>query len=365
MRKHTAETGSLPCLKTRVCLLLSLVLASVSGCGDNDKPEPVSGQNTASAEAGEADDTKQTDAETPEAAGQEQALPPAKAGTPEAAVHAALDDAVDRLKKSDISGFIEYYMPAEQLAALRRQKDGMKTMVQQMKAAPERLTMLLDVMQRARRGTIEFDESGSVATIMLAEPEAEDGAADASPPSSAISEPVLTTAQLQGYGSDIGNVISKALDTLNAGQTDAFVAHIFPASELRHPDAATRLKTLQARIAASPEMVEQMKTDLAQISELTPAMKDDGRTAVYALAGGEMKYGNGTITLPDRTFQFQLVEDSWRLADNSTAIRREISRQSALAPPELAGQDGNSTNSIQLERLGDQWRIRRIGVPRR
>jgi len=358
MRKHTAESDSSPCLKTRACLLLSLVLALISGCGDNNEPQPDSNQNAESAETAEADDTKQTDAGKQETTGQEQALPAAKADTPEAAVHAALDDAVDRLKKSDISGFIEYYMPAEQLTAIRRQKDGVKTMVQHMKAAPERLTTLLDVMQRARQGTIEFDESGSVATIMLAEPEVEDGTADASPPSSAISEPVLTTAQLQGYGSDIGNVISKALDALHAGQTDAFVAHMFPASELRHPDAATRLKTLQARIAASPEMVEQMKTDLAQISELTPAMKDNGRTAVYALPGSEMKYGRGTITLPDRTFQFQLVEDSWRLADNSTAIRREIARQSALAPPELAAQDGNSTDSIQMERLGNQWRLR-------
>jgi hypothetical protein len=163
------------------------------------------------------------------------------------------------------------------------------------------------------------------------------GDSDEPKPASVISEPVLTAAQLQGYGSDIGNVISKALDALNAGQTDAFVAHMFPASELRHPDAATHLKTLQTRIAASPEMVEQMKTDFAQISELTPAMEDNGGTAVFALAGGEMKYGNGT--LPDRTFRFQLVEGSWRLFDNSTAIRREISRQSALAPPEFEGSD--------------------------
>jgi len=360
MPKHKAETGFTTHLRALTLVLLPLVVASVSGCGGNDEPEPDSGQNASPAEVTAVDETKQTDAGKQEKTGHKQALPVAKAGTPEAAVHAALDDAVERLKKSDISGFIEYYLPAEQLAAIRSQKDGMKTMVERMKAAPEQLAMTLDIMQRARQGTIEFDESGSVATITLSE--VEDGDTDANPPSSVISEPVLTAAQLQGYGSDIGNVISKALDALNAGQTDAFVAHMFPASELRHPDAATRLKTLQARIAASPEMVEQMKTDLAQISELTPAMEDDGRTAVFALAGGEMKYGRGTVTLPDRTFRFQLVEGSWRLFDNSTAIRREISRQSALAPPEFEGSDEITGDYIQLIRFGDQWRIGRIKV---
>jgi len=331
----------------------------VSGCGDSDEPKPDSGQNASPAEVTAVNETKQTDAGKQETAGQEQALPVAKAGTPEAAIYAALDDAVDRLKKSDISGFIECYLPEEKLAAIRSQKDGMKTLVERI-AAPKQLAMMLETMQRARQGTIEFDESGSVATITLSE--VEDGDTDASPPSSVIREPVLTAAQLQGYGSDIGNVISKALDALNAGQTDTFVAHMFPASELRHPDSATRLKTLQARIAASPEMVEQMKTDLAQISELTPAMEDAGRTAVFALAGGEMKYGRGTVTLPDRTFRFQLVEGSWRLFDNSTAIRREISRQSALAPPAFEGSDEITGDYIQLIRFGDQWRIGRIKV---
>ena len=155
------------------------------------------------------------------------------------------------------------------------------------------------------------------------------------PPSGTIAEPVLTAVELRGYGSDIGEVIGKALDAMNAGRTDEFVTHMFPASELRHPDAATHLKTLQARIAASPEMVEQMKADLAQISEMTPTMKDGGKTAVFVLAGGEMTYGRGKINPPDRTSRFQLVEGSWRLYDNSTAIRKEISGQSALAPPEF------------------------------
>ena len=85
----------------------------------------------------------------------------------------------------------------------------------------------------------------------------------------------------------------------------------------------------------SPEMVEQMKADLAQISEMTPTMNDGGKTAVFVLAGGEMTYGRGKINPPDRTSRFQLVEGSWRLYDNSTAIRKEISGQSALAPPEF------------------------------
>jgi hypothetical protein len=355
MRTYEVETGFTTFLKTLGLLSLAVVLATASGCGSDDEGDPESVDGDPSAEAGEADGGEK------EGGGKGETVPVAEAGTPEAAVYASLDDAVARLEKADVYGFLEYHAPVAQIAHIRRDKDGMDEAVQELTSQPGRLNMLLDIFKRARKGTIEFDESGSVATIVLPVPEVK---VEPEPPANIIKEPVLTNAKLSGYGSNIGEVIGKALDALNAGKTDDFVANMFPASELRHPDAATHLKTLQTRIAASPEMVEQMKTDLAAISELTPKMEDDGATAVFALAGAEVEYGRGKITLPNRTFKFQRVEDSWRLFDNSTAVRKKISRQSALAPPEFEGPDVIDGDYIQLERLGDQWRLGRISVPK-
>ena len=346
MRTYEAETGFKALLKTLGLLSVALLLAATSGCGDDDADS----DGDASAEGGGAESGGDSG----------DSVPAAKAGTPEAAVYAALDDATARLKKADIYGFIEHYAPVSQIAHMRRNKEAMDEAVQELAAKPGRLNLLIDIFQRARKGTIEFDESGAVATIVLPVPKVK---VEPEPPRDVIKEPVLTNAKLNGYGSNIGEVVGKALESLNAGKTDDFVANMFPASELRHPDAATQLKTLQARIAASPEMVEQMKTDLIAISELTPEMEDGGKTAVFALAGSEVEYGRGKSTLPDRTFKFQLVEDSWRLYDNSTAVRKEIARQSALPPPKFEAPDEIDGDYIQLERLGDQWRLGKIKVP--
>lgn len=347
MRIDEVETGFPTFLKSLGLLSLALVLATASGCDSDDEADPENGEPDATANGGAG-------------TGKADPLPVAKAGTPEAAVYASLDDAVARLEKADVYGFLEYHAPVAELARMRRGEDGMDEAVQDLTSKPGRLNMLLDIFKRARKGTIEFDESGSVATIVLPVPKVK---VEPEPPTNVIKEPVLTKAELSGYGSDIGEVIGKALNSLNAGNTDEFVANMFPASELRLTDAAAHLKTLKVRIAASPEMVEQMKTDLVAISELTPKMENGGATAVFALAGGEVEYGRGKVTLPDRTFKFQLVEDSWRLYGNSTAVRKEISRQSALPPPEYEGPDEISGDYIQLERLGDQWRLGKIKVP--
>ena len=333
--------------KTAISLLglfsLALILGATSGCGGEEE--------TGSGKSGG------TRGQT----GGEDEAPEAKPGTPEAAVYAALDDAVARLKKGDIHGFIEFYIPLDELTRIRRKPDGIDKMAEEFAGEPEQLNWLIKVLERARKGKPEFNESGVTATIVHPVPKKEEAPAEEATPSNVIKEPVLTKAAITGYGSDLGQVLNSAMAALNEGDTDAFVAKMFPASELRHPDAAARLAKLQARLKANPQMVEQMKTDLALASELSPKMEDGGKTAVFEIAGGEAPYGRGTIPLPDRTFKFQLVEGSWRLFDNSTAIRKEIARQSALKPPAISSYQGSSDKPdgefITLERLGDQWRL--------
>lgn len=333
-------------LKTTAGLLglfsLALILSATSGCG-GDEEETDSGKSGG----------------TIGSAGEEVA-PEAKPGTPEAAVYSALDDAVARLKKGDIHGFIEFYIPLNELTRIRRKPDGIDKMAEEFAGEPEQLNWLIKVLERARKGKPEFNESGVIATIVLPVPKKEE-VPEEETPSNVIKEPVLTKAAITGYGSDLGQVLNSAMAALNEGDTDGFVAKMFPASELRHPDATARLAKLQTRLKANPQMLEQMKTDLALASELSPKMEDGGKTAIFEIAGGEAPYGRGTIPLPDRTFKFQLVEGSWRLYDNSTGIRKEIARQSALKPPAISSYESASDKPdgeyITLERLGDQWRL--------
>ena len=204
MRTYEVETGFTTFLKTLGLLSLAVVLATASGCGDDDA-EPESDEGDPSAEAGEADGGKK------EGGGKGETVPVAKAGTPEAAVYASLDDAVARLEKADVYGFFEYHARVVDLARIRRKEGGMDEAVKELTSNPGELNMLLDIFKRARKGTIEFDESGSVATIVLPVPEVK---VEPEPPANIIKEPVLTKAELRGYGSNIGEVIGKALDAL-------------------------------------------------------------------------------------------------------------------------------------------------------
>lgn len=340
-------------LKTTLSLLgllaLALVLTATSGCG-GDEEEAANDKEGTTGEG-----------EKPE----EAAAPAAKPGTPEAAVYAALDDAGARLTKGDIHGFIDFYFPLTELTRVRQKPNGIDAMAEEMAAEPKQLNWLIDVLARARKGKPEFSESGFIATIVLPVPKKKE-VPDEPAPSNIIKEPVLTNAAITGYGGDLGQVMNSAMAALNEGDTDAFVSKMFPASELRHPNASARLATLQARLKANPQMIQQMKTDLALASELSPKMEDGGKTAVFEIAGGEAPYGRGTVSLPDRTFKFQLVEGSWRLYDNSTVIRKEIARQSALKPPPVSdfqtGSEEREGDYITLERLGDQWRLGEVKV---
>jgi hypothetical protein len=171
----------------------------------------------------------------------------------------------------------------------------------------------------------------------------------------------LTNAELQGWGTDLPKVVSAAITALNDGDTKAFVANMFPASELRHPDAKARLESLDAKLKSQPTMVAQMKADFSLLADVEPSIEGDGKTAVFEIAGQDTEIGRTKykVKLPNRTFKFQLVEGSWRLYDHSTAVHAAIEKQSALAPPDLSG-DAIPGEYVQLERLGDRWRILKI-----
>ena len=128
---------------------------------------------------------------------------PAKKATPEAQVRAALEDAIQRLDAGDALGFIEYYLPTEELRQMRRAKvvarvaEGIKSQPNQLAAIRERL------VRAALSKSLTFDDSESVVSIDLT---AVDAPIDA-PKAPAFVEPATTAVVVTGYGADLNTVL--------------------------------------------------------------------------------------------------------------------------------------------------------------
>jgi hypothetical protein len=380
MPNNELQFGHFSFLRTVCLICLATTLAATSGCGDKT-PDEEAAKKAAENQVGLADtpnkkpEVANKDASEPGTLGKKPSdsiigqQPPAnnqvpdatnagtakQPATPKAAVIAALSDAQTRLKTGDLYGYIERYLPLEEYVRLRGSKDHLKDYATDL-ALSLSTSHLIDALGKAQQGTIEFNETGTIATVRLPKEEPKPIA-----PGKLIAAPVLTNAQLAGWGSDLPKVITGAIAALDDGETKAFVANMFPASELRHPDAAAHLVRLEATLKSQPIMITQMKSDLALLDGAIPKMEDEGKTAVFEIAGKAAEIGRTRykVKLPNRTFKFQLVEGSWRFYDHSPQLHAEIARQSALTPPDLRSRQFEG-EYIQLERLGDAWRLGEI-----
>ena len=278
---------------------------------------------------------------------------PAKKATPEAQVRAALEDAIQRLDAGDALGFIEYYLPTEELRQMRRAKvvarvaEGIKSQPNQLAAIRERL------VRAALSKSLTFDDSESVVSIDLT---AVDAPIDA-PKAPAFVEPATTAVVVTGYGADLNTVLGKAIAALETGKIDEFVAKMFPVGALREPGADERLATVVKTFKATPKLLEPMVADLKAMQSLKPNLVENGNTAVFALEGAAFATpaANSPPKAPNRTVKLQRVDGNWRLADNTTAARKTIAQQMTNALPEV---DLSSSNDVlTLERFGDGWRL--------
>ncbi len=284
--------------------------------------------------------------------GQAIAQKPAEAAkTPEAQVKAALADAIKRLDDGDTRGFLEYYFPTEQLRQLR-QANAVEQTADRLKQQPQILDGIRNRLRKAAKGTPKFDRSQSVAEFLLAPDE---GDTPAKPPE--FKEPPVTTVKLTGFGNDLPTVLRKAEETLDKNDVDGFVKNLFPAGELRHPDADARRAALTQRLKDNPKLLEQMLDDFKAIQKLTPTFSDAKATAEFRIPGTKIELNKTqTVTTPERVFKLQLVEGSWRLPDNTTPARRAVAKN-LTNPLPAGGQFAALEEKITLERFGDQWRL--------
>ena len=277
--------------------------------------------------------------------------PDEKAKTPEAQVRAALADAIKRLDNGDTRGFLEFYFPTEQLRQLR-QANAVEQTAENLKQQPQILDGIRNRLKKAAKATPKFDRSQSVAEFVLAPDE---GDAPAKPPE--FKEPPVTNVKLTGFGNDLATVLRKAEETLDKNDTDGFVKNLFPAGELRHPEADARRAALTQRLKDNPKLLEQMLADIKAIQKLTPTFSDAKATAEFRIPGTTIEITKTqSVTTPERLFKLQLVEGSWRLPDNTTPARRAVAKN-LTNPLPAAGQFAGVEEKITFERFGDQWRL--------
>ncbi len=330
--------------------------------GAGDTVSPGRGDQEAGSEAGNAS-SGTPGSETPTDGSETQPVADtgttSKPMTAEQQVMAAVDDAVKRLEAGDVHGFLDHYLPIENLREIRN-RSSLETVVAMLNRGgreSETLDRQLALLKRAQGQKPEFNPGYYLATIEL-KPE-DPGEEEAGPK---YVEPEVTDAALNGFGDDLNVVFQKAIASLKDNDVKTFVANLFPAGELRHPDAEKKLVMLESRVKASPKMVEQMIADLEALSELTPKLEKDGAEAVYVLKGRERTLDPGQrnqFPYPDRTIRLQKVEGSWRFYDNTTAIRKTIATQ-LTQPPVGNALGAESDHEIKLERFGDRWRLARM-----
>lgn len=270
--------------------------------------------------------------------------------TPKEEVYSAIDDAIRRLQSKDYPGFIKYYLQVDVIRELR-DKSAMDQFLAQIKDNPGSFGRVTELLTRARKSTPEFNETLTEATLRIIE-KPDDG--KPTEIANDVTAPKTTDVKLAGFGSDLDAAIGKAVAALEKGDVELFVANMFPAGELRHPDANKRRALVVGRMKANPAPIQQMIADLKSIKGKTPTLTAEGRVASFQLEGGMIVNGQYNTKLPTRTLKFQKVENSWRLYDNTTAIRKEVAMQVTLPLPKFTPQGGTF---VKLEKIGDEWRI--------
>ncbi len=274
------------------------------------------------------------------------------AKTPEAQVRAALADAIKRLDDGDARGFLEYYFPTEQLRQLR-QANAVEQTADRLKQQPQIMDGIRSRLRRAAKAKPTFDRSGSVAEFVLP-PEEDD---KPKPKGNEFKEPAVTNVKLTGFGKDLETVLRKGEEALDKKDVDGFVKNLFPAGELRHPEAESRHAALVQRLKDNPKLLEQMLADFQAMRKFKPQLSEKKDSAEFRIPGTKIELSKTqSVMTPERVFKLQLVEGSWRLPDNTTPTRLAVAKNLANALPDV-GSFPAGPEKITFERFGDHWRL--------
>lgn len=250
-------------------------------------------------------------------------------------LQASIDRAIELLEAENYTGYIEEFYPVEEYRRLRTGRR-LTDEARHLAALPRFQERMLTALRAAREAEPRWSDGGAIAryTINLtaiAEP--------AEPaPEQPDSPPIPDVA---GWGDDLDQVLTSALAALNADDYETFVTHIFPAPEVVHMQSGDGMDLLLLKLETYPEMIEAMQRDLEQCQ--SASRTSDGDVTEITLTEGRDN---------PQTVKFQLVGGNWRFFDSITPVREE-----AAWAASQGSSDGDDVLTIELERIGREWRF--------
>jgi hypothetical protein len=275
----------------------------------------------------------------------------AKAGTPEAEVHAALDDAIAVVKKHDLKAFVEMYIPVLELRELRRKYGSTSAFARKAMSSTQgakRMEEMFDkeflpLFEGARKVKPVFSADNTIARFEIVSTPSEVIKLDTSP----LLDEKIKDPNVEGYGDDLKAALNKAVASLEAGQIENYLRAMLPVSELKLNDPADLAKRLKQSTAVTKQMIADMKLLAGKI----PKMEQGGTLAEFEVVveSPKVRRGDRQPKPVTRVFKFQKTGGHWRLFDNTTAMQKTSHG--------LSRKLTQTTDTLTLEKIGNQWRI--------
>jgi hypothetical protein len=231
------------------------------------------------------------------------------------------------------------YMPVDELREVR--KEGLYKATFEMISKPDKVQRMVRYLELARRSQPKFYESNMVVGFQF-------DASNADETVKAIEQAIKVdvNANVEGYGGDLAAALKAGAKALDDGSYQQFITRLFPVSEVNRMKAAGSTQDVILRISENPAMIKQMTTDLKALQKETPKYNQDKTVATFEF--GEDKPGKHY-----RKYRFEKVGGNWRFSDEAEKVHKEIEQMKKNSP-------GGVELSIQLERLGDAWRLYKL-----
>ncbi len=248
----------------------------------------------------------------------------------------SLDRAIELLEAENYEGYIEEFYPVEEYRRLRTGRR-LTDEARHLSALPRFQERMVSVYRIARETEPRWSDGGAIARFSINLTDLEEPA----DPAVAEAPTTPTIPDVAGWGDDIDQVLASALAALNDEDYESFVEHIFPANEVVHMQSTDGMELLILKLETYPEMVEAMQRDLEQCQ--SAARTSDSDVTEITLTGDRRN---------PQTVKFQLVGGNWRFFDSVTPVREE-----AAFVASTAGGDGDDIVTIEMERIGREWRL--------
>jgi hypothetical protein len=250
----------------------------------------------------------------------------------------AIDRAIELLEADDYETYIEEFYSVEEYRRLRTGRR-LTDEARHLAALPGFKDRMLTAFRAARESEPRWSNEAGVARFSINLTELSEPA-DPAETTAPVVEPAVP--EVAGWGDDLDQVLTSAIAAIEEEDYATFVEHIFPAAEVVHMKSSDGMDLLLLKLETYPEMAEAMQRDLEECLAAQTSICEEG-VAEFTLTEGRDN---------PQTVKFQLVGGNWRFYDSITPVREE-----AAAIAAEAGGDGDDILTIELERIGNEWRF--------